>query len=155
MSINEVIRFKNPTEHTIKLACVGLDDVPPGGEIDVPLALAAAGRSDNGSRAKSPIECAAPQLHPVTETDKAAWKETPAPPTPVSRVVTIAARAPQEAPGVKALREKREALIKAEQEKTAQKAAAEAQEPAAPAPAAKPAQPVAAATAPASNHPNQ
>lgn len=138
MSIrNEVIRFKNPTKHTIKLACIGLDDVPPDGEIDVPLALAAAGRSDNGSRAKSPIECAAPQLHPVEETDKAAWLDVPAPPTPVSRVVTIAARAPQEAPGVKALREKREALIKAEQEKTAQKAAAGAQSAPATQPATK------------------
>lgn len=141
MSKSEVIRFKNPTKHTIKLESVGLDDVPPEGEIDVPLALAAPGRTDSGVRAKSPIECVAPQLIPADESDRKAWMDVPAPPTPVSKIVSIAARAPQEAPGVKALREKREALVKAEQEKNAQKEAQAAQKPAAPAPVQAPAQP--------------
>lgn len=122
---SETIKFKNPTTHTLKLEAAGLEDVPPGGEIEVPIELAAPGLADNGKRAKSAIECVAPQLVPVHEADKKAWERTPAPPEPKSKIVSIAARAKDEAPGVRALRQQREALIKAEQEKQAAKAAAE------------------------------
>lgn len=121
---SETIRFKNPTDRTIKLEACGLEDVEAGGEIDVPIELAAPGRTDNGKRAKSSIECVAPQLVPVEEADRKAWEMTPTPPEPKSKIVSIAARAKDEAPGVKALRLQREALIKAEQEKQAAKAAA-------------------------------
>ncbi len=116
----ETIRFKNPTAQTVKLRAVGMEDVPPGGEVDVPLELVAAGRAANGSRRKSALECVAPQLIASSEVDRAVLGETPSPPTPISKIVSIAKRlAPQEAPGVKQLREKREAALQVEAAKKA------------------------------------
>lgn len=105
--------FHNPTEHTIKLDSIGLDPVAPGQDVEVPLYLAAPVRADNGQRGKSPLEQVAPQLHPKDPADKAAWLEVPPHATAQSKIVTIAARAPSESPGVKALREKAEAAAKA------------------------------------------
>jgi hypothetical protein len=124
---SETVRFRNPTQHTLKLYCVGLEDVPPGGEIDIPMEICAPGRTDAGARKKSILEDVCPQLVPVADHDKEALGTVPPAPAPVSKIVSIAGRLqpPQEAPGVKALRDKREALIKAAQEKQAAQAAAQ------------------------------
>jgi hypothetical protein len=105
---NETIKFKNPTDRTIKLESIGLEDVEAGAEIEIPIELAAPGRSDSGNRTKSAIECVAPQLQPVDPIDLKAWMATPGAPEPKSKIVTIAARQGSEAPGVKALREQRQ-----------------------------------------------
>lgn len=110
---NETMAFQNPTDHTINLDAIGLDPVPPGGQTDVPLELCAPGRADNGKRAKSSLECVAPQLIPVSKTDHEIWKATPAQPPAVSRIVSVSKQAaPVEAPGVKLLREQRETAVK-------------------------------------------
>ncbi len=103
------ITFFNPTTHTITLDSIGLESVGPGESIDVPIELAAPTRKDNGTRGKSAIEQVAPQLHPKLQSDQDAWKITPPPATPVSKIVTTTQRAASEAPGVKALREARQA----------------------------------------------
>lgn len=104
------MRFKNASEHTVNLDAIGLDPVEAGAECEVPLDLCAPGRRDNGGRSKSALECVAPQLVPVSSDDHAAWQETPPPPVPTSKIVSInVPRQMTEAPGVKALREKREA----------------------------------------------
>jgi hypothetical protein len=123
---NETMKFKNPTEHVIKLDAVGLDPIGPGEIAEVPLHIAAPGRGDNGNRTKSALECVAPQLVPAEKTDHAAWMETPSAPTPVSKIVSIQQGLIQkEAPGVKALREAQAQAKKlqevAERAKTAQK----------------------------------
>lgn len=112
------MKFKNTTKHVILLDSIGLPPVPPEGVIEVPDALAAPGRTDAGARSKSVIECVAPQLEPADKADMELWLQTPPAPTPVSRIVTIARRAPQEAPGVRALRE-----MRAKQQAEAKKAA--------------------------------
>ncbi len=101
--------FVNPTEHTLNLASLGLGTVPPKGEIELPLFLCAPTLTDNGNRGKSPIECVAPQLKPKNTEDASLWNKVPAPPTPTSRVVSVSPRQASEAPGVKALREQKEA----------------------------------------------
>lgn len=101
------MKFKNTTKHVILLDAIGLPPVGPEETVDVPDAIAAPGRTDAGARSKSVIECVAPQLEPASKADKELWLQTPPPPTPVSRIVTVARRMPQEAPGVKALRELR------------------------------------------------
>lgn len=105
---NETIKFKNPTDRTVRLESIGLEDVPANSEIEIPIELAAPGRSDSGTRTKSAIECVAPQLVPSDPVDLAAWLVTPGAPEPKSKVVTIAARQGVEAPGVKALRDQRQ-----------------------------------------------
>lgn len=120
------MKFKNPTEHVLLLDAVGLPPVAPGGEVEIPDHLAAPGRTDAGARAKSPIECVAPQLVPADKNDREAWMKTPPAPTPVSKIVTVAKRMPDEAPGVKALRELRakqqaEAKAKTDAEAAAKK----------------------------------
>lgn len=105
----ETITFVNKSDHLIILDSVGLDPVPAGGTVEVPLHLAAPTRRDSGNRGKSPIEQVAPQLEPKDPEVKALWLQAPEPATPVSKIVSITPRAPSEAPGVKALREKREA----------------------------------------------
>lgn len=101
------MKFKNTTDHVIILDCLGLPPVAPKGEADIPDEFCAPGRTDAGQRAKSMIENVAPQLEPSSAADKELWKATPPAPTPVSKIVTVAKRAPDEAPGVKALRELR------------------------------------------------
>lgn len=103
--MSQTMKFKNTSQHVVILDSVGLDPVAPGGEVDIPLELAAPGRSDSGARSKSAIECVAPQLEPSAEADRKLWKQTPPPPEPRSKIVSVSARQPQEAPGVKALRE--------------------------------------------------
>lgn len=103
---SETMKFKNTADHVVKLESVGLAPVQPGAEVDIPLELCAPGRHANGSRAKSALECVAPQLKPVDPKDAEVWGAVPPPPAPVSKIVTVSvAHAPQEAPGVKALRE--------------------------------------------------
>ncbi|HEY6018724.1 MAG TPA: hypothetical protein VIY48_02190 [Candidatus Paceibacterota bacterium] len=124
---NETMKFKNPTEHTINLDAIGLDPIGPGETVDVPLHLAAPGRGDNNARTKSAIECVAPQLHPVEESDHKAWKSVPPAPTPISKIVSIQQGPVQkDPPGVKALRE----AAQAQAAKAAQKAQASASTPA-------------------------
>ena len=101
--------FHNPTEHTVKLDALGLDPVGPGQDCEIPLYLAAPTRTDNGNRGKSPVEQVAPQLHPKNEEDRKLWLEVPTPVAPQSKIVSVTARMPSESPGVKALREKKEA----------------------------------------------
>jgi hypothetical protein len=110
------IKFKNTTDKVITLDAIGLDPVAPNGTIEVPEDLATPGRTDAGQRSKSPIECVAPQLEPADKAEKEAWMKTPPPPEPRSKIVSVSKRAPDEAPGVKALRElraKQEAEAKA------------------------------------------
>jgi len=104
--------FHNPTEFTIKLDALGLDPVGPGQDCEIPLYMAAASRMDNGGRGKSPVEQVAPQLHPKHAEDRKIWEEVPPPPIPQSKIVSVTARAAHESPGVKALREKKEATQK-------------------------------------------
>lgn len=101
------MKFKNPTDHVIILDAVGLPPVAPKGEVEIPDDLAAPGRTDAGQRSKSAIECVAPQLEPSDKADKEAWLKVPPMPAPVSKIVSVGRREPQEAPGVKALRELR------------------------------------------------
>lgn len=101
------IKFKNTTDRVIVLDSIGLPPVEPNGTVEVPEDLATPGRTDAGQRSKSAIECVAPQLEPADKAEKEAWLKVPPPPTPVSKIVSVAKQAPQEAPGVKALRELR------------------------------------------------
>lgn len=107
----EMMLFTNPTSHTINLDPLGLDQVAPGEDVAIPLHLAAPTRGDNGTRGKSAVESVAPQLHPKDPTDHEAWKKVPAPPTAESKIVSISSRPASEAPGVKALRDQREAEL--------------------------------------------
>lgn len=107
----QTMKFKNTTDKVIILDSIGLDPVKPHGEIDVPLELCAPGRTAAGSRSKSVLECVAPQLKPSDPKDAEIWGAVPTPPTPKSKIVSLARHVPQEAPGVKALRE-----LKAKQE---------------------------------------
>lgn len=109
----ETMTFHNPTEHTLRLESVGLEDVGPGEECEIPLALCAPTRTDNGNRGKSPIEQVAPQLQPKNPSDLKTWKQVPPPPIPTSKIVSVSPRQASESPGVKALREQREADAKA------------------------------------------
>lgn len=102
--MSQVIKFRNPSEHTVKLAVVGLPDVASKAEIDVPLALAAPTRRDNGSRGPSAIEKCAPQLVPVDPIVAEVWKQAPDPLPPKSLVVSTQRREADEPAGVKALR---------------------------------------------------
>lgn len=105
----ETMRFKNPTKFDVKLNAIGLSTVKAGEEIDIPLELCAPGRGSNGARSASCVESVAPQLVPVSEIDQKAWQETPEPPQPISRIVSISKQpTPVESPGVKALREQKE-----------------------------------------------
>ncbi len=124
--MSDSMTFVNPTEHTLKLVSIGLPSVLPGGEIEIPLYLCAAKISDNGNRGKSPIECVAPQLRPKYESDHAIWTSIPAPPTPVSKVVSVSPRQASEAPGVKALREQKEAQTQRQADSKAKMEALEA-----------------------------
>lgn len=124
----EVIKFKNPTDQTLKLRSLGLPDVAPNGEIDVPVALAAPTRRDNGSRGASAIEKCAPQLVPVDPVVAEVWKQVPDPLPPKSLVVSTQRRDPDEPAGVKALRV---AAKTAKTEKPAEKAS-EPQKPVTP-----------------------
>lgn len=120
MSRNETMTFKNPTDRTVKLEAVGLDDVAPGGSVEVPIELAAPTLMANGQRGKSSLECVAPQLIPANATDQTAWEKTPTPPAPTSKIVSIQKAAQSgEPPGVKALRLQREAAVAAEAAKKA------------------------------------
>lgn len=101
----EVIKFRNPTQHTIKLAAVGLPDVAPGETVDVPLAVCAATIRDNGRRGKSTIEKCAPQLVPADDAERAEWEKTPTPLPRASLMVTTSQRVPGEPAGVVALRD--------------------------------------------------
>lgn len=101
----ETMIFTNPTDYTIKLEAIGHDPVAPGADVELPLELCAPTRKDNGERGKSPVEQVAPQLHPKHPADHEAWKQTPAPAKGESKIVTVAARAASESPGVKALRD--------------------------------------------------
>lgn len=111
------MRFKNTSENPVNLGPVGLDTVEPGQEVDIPLELAAPGRTDAGARAKSVIECVAPQLKPVSPDDIKLWQAVPPPPEPKSRIVSVAGRATAEPPGVKALREAKAKLEAAKTDK--------------------------------------
>lgn len=113
----ETMVFHNPTEHTIRLDAIGLDPVPPNGEVEIPISLAAPTRTDNNQRGKSPLEQVAPQLEPKDPADRADWLKIPPHASPQSRVVSVTARPASEAPGVKALRESREAKAASEAQK--------------------------------------
>ena len=125
--MNDTMKFVNPTDHTINLHAIGCGEVEPKGEVDIPLYLCAPSRTDAGNRGKSAVENVAPQLEPKDPADKKAWKAVPAPPTPISKTVTIAPRPVAEAPGVKALREAKEAQAKAQAMSKPQAAANSAQ----------------------------
>lgn len=99
------ILFVNQSDSRVNLGAIGLPSIEPKGEIDVPISLAAAGRTAAGARAKSSIEHVAPQMRPKHEADLAVWMAVPPLPTPESKIVTVSARSPNEAPGIKALRE--------------------------------------------------
>jgi len=109
----ETMTFHNPTDHMIKLDAIGLDPVPPKSDAEIPLTLAAPTRKDNGTRGKSALEQVAPQLHPKNSKDHDAWKQTPEPVVPKSKIVAVTARPANEAPGVKTLRDLK-ALAEAE-----------------------------------------
>lgn len=102
----ETMKFRNMSDKTVSLIAIGLDDVGPGEEIEVPLYLCAAGRGDGGARKPSSIECVAPQMKPADPEEHTEWTKVPPPPIPVSKIVSINNnKAPSEPAGVKALRE--------------------------------------------------
>lgn len=105
----ETMVFTNPTEHTVKLAALGFDPVPPGKDVELPLEVCAPYRMDNGERGKSPVEQVAPQLRPKDPGEFEVWRKVPEPARAQSKIVTIAKRDPSEAPGVRALREQKAA----------------------------------------------
>jgi hypothetical protein len=111
--VSHVIKFKNTSDKTLKLVSVGLPDCAPNAEIDVPLALAAPTRRDNGSRGPSAIEKCAPQLVPVDPIIYEAWKQVPDPLPPKSLVVSTQRREADEPAGVKALRDAAQKLASA------------------------------------------
>jgi len=106
---SDSITYHNPTEHIIRLGMLDLPDVPPKGDVEVPLHLAAPGRTDNGARGKSSIEQVAPQLQPKSPKDQALLGQVPAESPRESKIVTVARREVREAPGVAALRAARKA----------------------------------------------
>lgn len=119
MSIREFMLFRNSSmEHTLNLDSVGLGKVAPGATVEIPIALCAAGRADNGSRTPSSIECVAPQLKPVDETEGEEWNKAPEPLPPRSVMVTTQGRAPQEPAGVAAVR-RAQAAAKAKRDQEA------------------------------------
>lgn len=103
------MKFVNPTDRIVNLHSIGCGEVEPGADVEIPLYLCAPSRTDAGARGKSAVEAVAPQLKPKDAADEKIWKQIPAPPIPQSKVVTIQARPASEAPGVKALREHKEA----------------------------------------------
>ncbi len=109
--------FTNPTPHTVKLDALGFDSVGPGEDVELPLALCAPHRKDNGQRGNSPVENIAPQLRPKDPGEHELWSKVPPHGVPISKLVSVAPRPAQESPGVKALREKREAAALAEAQK--------------------------------------
>jgi hypothetical protein len=123
--LHETMTFTNPTEHTLRLDAIGLDPVGPGKDVEIPLHLAAATRTDAGQRGKSPVEQVAPQLKPKREEDHKIWSQVPPVMPAQSKVVTVTARPASEAPGVKALRDAKAA--QAAQAASAQKPVASAQ----------------------------
>ncbi len=133
--MSDTVTFHNPTNTQVNCGPLGLGTVEPGEDIEVPLALCAAKRMDNGSRGRSSIEKNCPQLQPKDPVFAKEWSKAPLPSPAVSRIVMTTGRAPSIPAGVLAAREA--------------KAIAEAAKPAAE--AAKPAQakPVATTSKPA------
>lgn len=103
----KTMRFKNFSNHLLNLAPIGLGTVAPGAEADVPLALAAPGRGDNGARTKSAIESCAPQMMPSDAREREAWLAAPpASTTKPKLVASVGGRLPPlQGPDVRALRE--------------------------------------------------
>lgn len=117
----ETMTFVNTSQDTVSLDSIGYHiPIAPGDEVEIPFAIAAPTRKDNGTRGKSPIEMIAPQLTPKHSEDAKVWGKVPPLPTPVSRVVTVAPRHAAEAPGIAALRAAR---VAAETAKPATKTA--------------------------------
>ncbi len=102
----ETMLFINPTDHEINLSAIGMDPVPPKGEVEIPFHLCAPIRKDNGCRGASSLEGVAPQLQPKNPAQAKAWMEVPDHGPQQSKIVSVSARPMNEAPGVKALREK-------------------------------------------------
>lgn len=100
----ETITFVNASGQVVNAEPIGLGLIEPGAEIEVPLALCAAGRKDNGSRKPSPIEQACPALRPKDPVFAAEWAKVPSPAPVVSKIVTVTPREVAQPAGVVAAR---------------------------------------------------
>lgn len=110
MTNSETMRFRNTSDRTLKLGSIGLPDIAPAGEIEIPLTLCAPSLRDNGGRGQSPIERAAPQLVPVNPAELIAWQSTPSPLPEKSLKASVAPRPADEPAGVVALRAAQQAI---------------------------------------------
>lgn len=99
------ITFKNTSTSQVDCKAIGLGKVEPEGEIEIPFALAAPTRKDNGQRGLSAVEKCVPQLRPVDPVLFEAWASVPSENPPKSLIVTSQRRDPDEPAGVRALRE--------------------------------------------------
>jgi hypothetical protein len=99
------ITFKNTSAAVVDCKAIGLGKVEPDATIEIPVALAAPTRKDNGQRGLSAVEKCVPQLRPVDEAIFEAWQAVPPPPEPKSLIVTSTRREADEPAGVKALRD--------------------------------------------------
>lgn len=101
-----LVPFKNAADVPVTLAPIGGPDrVEPGEVVMLPIEMIAPGRKDNGSRMASTIEQCVPQMRPVDPEFEKEWLKVPAPLPPVSRIVSLAPRAPTAPAGVQAMRE--------------------------------------------------
>lgn len=82
------MRFVNDSQVTVSLPMLGIPTVLPGEFVEIDDSLCKPGRTDNGSRRKSPIEMYAPHLKPADPEIRAEWEKIPEPRKPVSAKVT-------------------------------------------------------------------
>lgn len=80
------MRFKNTSDKPVSLVSLGLGEVSPKAEIEIPDYLWQARRAANGSRAPSILELTAPQMQPTNDEDAAAWERVPEAGEMVSRL---------------------------------------------------------------------
>lgn len=154
------MRFVNKSGTVVSLPSLGIPATAPGEFVEIPDSLCKPGRTDNGSRRKSPIEMYAPQLEPADLAQCEAWLATPEPVKRAanSRMVTSENMRAQPSrslpPGVQAAMLAKAAALaapapEAPPEPPGDAPSAEAAPPAAPAPVVPPALVKPAAPAPA------
>lgn len=93
--MSDTVTFINTSDSAINGTPLGLGEIAPGAEVELPLELCAPGRRDNGSRKKSPVEQVCPALKPKDPAFTAEWMKVPAPAPVVSKIVSVS---PREAP---------------------------------------------------------
>lgn len=102
--MSDTVTFVNSSGSVVNGIPLGLGEIQPGAEVEVPIEVCAAGRRDNGSRKKSPIEQVCPALKPKDPAFEAAWKRVPDPAPVISKIVSVSGREPAIPAGVVAAR---------------------------------------------------